>query len=53
MSRSTFLGADELAQGPVLDDDFPHDGTIAIFIVAVRNDFLVSFFLAPAGNKLQ
>ena len=25
----------ELAHGPVLDDDFPQDGTIAIFIVAV------------------
>jgi hypothetical protein len=25
----------ELAHGPVLDDDFPQDGMIAIFIVAV------------------
>ncbi len=25
----------ELAHGPVLDDNFPQDGTIAIFIVAV------------------
>ncbi len=25
----------ELAHGPVLDDEFPQDGTIVIFIVAV------------------
>ncbi len=25
----------KLAHGPVLDDEFPQDGTIAIFIVAV------------------
>jgi hypothetical protein len=25
----------ELTHGPVLDDDFPQDGTIAIFILAV------------------
>ncbi len=31
----------ELAHGPVLDDDFPQDGTIAIFIVAVKYRFFL------------
>jgi hypothetical protein len=44
----------EYAHSPVLDDEFPQDGTIAIFIYCSRNVtiFSISCFLAPAGNKL-